>query len=136
MKTAPRSDPHRAVIMLVDDEPSILSFARISLESAGHRVLTAISGEQALSVSAENELEIDLFVLDVVMPNMSGPALAHRLRVEHPGARFLFTSGYGSGAEAALRQGPHGVAFLRKPFTPADLVGRVDELLAVEPETA
>jgi CheY-like chemotaxis protein len=75
---------------------------------------------------------LDLLLTDVVMPHMSGPQLAQRLREHRPDLRVLFMSGYTD--DAALRHGVQRseVFFLQKPFTPDVLARRVRETLDVK----
>ncbi len=116
-------------ILVVDDEESILSLTEITLEEEGYTVMTAQSGAQALEISESFDGPIDLFVIDVVMPRMSGPDLAERLRTLRPETKVVFTSGYGEAAGVALRQRSASAVYLRKPFGPDELCHVVDRLL-------
>ena len=84
---------------------------------------------RALRISERYHGTIDLIVSDVVMPELSGPALIDRLAMRHPEARVLFMSGYTDDALAPNHFADRGSAFLAKPFTPAALIGRVREVL-------
>ena len=98
------------------------------LTRAGHRVTVAENGSIALT-AAQLMDGLDLLVTDVVMPGLGGMALAKKLRVERPGLRVLFISGYTD--DAVFR---HGVVeskapLLRKPFSPQGLIDAVNEAL-------
>ena len=89
------------------------------MENAGYRVLVARDGEEGFRLAIEDARQIHLLLTDVVMPNMSGPRLAERLRTARPDTKTLYMSGYpdmGEGTEA-LRSQPN---FIQKPFTQED----------------
>lgn len=108
-------------VLVVDDHDVVRDIIRLTLEGAGYRVLDAASPNAAIDLVRE-EGPIDLLVTDVVMPEMDAFELADRIACEIPGIRILYTSGYtDAGAE-----GP----FIQKPFTPAQLVAKVSDVLA------
>jgi CheY-like chemotaxis protein len=114
-------------VLLVEDEPALQQKICEVLENAGYRVLAAGDGAQGLRL-AEEASPIHLLLTDVVMPNMSGPRLAERLRTTHPDTKTLYMSGYpdmGEGSEA-LRSQPN---FIQKPFTQEELLRRLREVL-------
>ena len=87
-----------ATILVVDDEEHILDYVARNLRKSGHNVVTASSGEDALVLVEQQNVKPELLVSDIVLPGMSGFALADRLRVAEPNLKTLFTSGY-TGAE-------------------------------------
>ncbi len=99
------------------------------LSSQGYTVVEATRGEEALRLCKRRAGAIDLAVLDVVMPEMSGPDLARQIIPACPGIRVLFISGYTD--EAVLHHGipESGIAFLQKPFLPDALLRKVREVL-------
>jgi two-component system, cell cycle sensor histidine kinase and response regulator CckA len=103
--------------------------AKRGLTAAGYTVLTAADGPDALRISAEHAGEIHLLVTDVVMPHMNGKALADRLANDRPATKVLYMSGYTD--DAIVRHGVlnPGIWFINKPFTAADLTGKVREVL-------
>jgi len=116
-------------ILLVEDEEDVRALAREVLERQGHSVLEAGDGVQALQrYEAEGE-RIDLILTDVVMPRMSGRELVDRVRALRPTMPVLYMSGYTE--DAILRHGVRDASMLLlgKPFTPADLIGKVREVL-------
>jgi CheY-like chemotaxis protein len=116
-------------ILLVEDHDAGRLYARRVLENLGYRVVVAADGPAALAGAAEVAGPIHLLLTDVVMPGMSGRALAGRLAETRPETRVLYASGYaedsigrrdGDGPEAPL---------LSKPFTPAALAQKVRAIL-------
>jgi CheY-like chemotaxis protein len=126
--TPPLSAP-QAVILLVEDEPSLLAVTRRVLVSIGYAVLAAGSPEEAQRIASGQTAPIDLLLTDVVMPGMNGQRLAATLRQRQPGLRCLFMSGYP--AEAVLEEGAH---FIQKPFSGKALATKVFEALGRSPE--
>ena len=118
--------PSQPTILLVDDDPAVRDFCGEILRSRGYSVLTAQSGMEALSVSRDYPGQIHLLISDVVMPGMTGPAMAERLRCERPGLPVLFITGY---AEDAIQPGP-GISVLPKPFDERRLMGAIAALTA------
>jgi CheY-like chemotaxis protein len=115
-------------ILVVEDEDSLREVAREVLESSGYRVLTASCGTEALSVSASHPEPVRLLLADVVMPGMSGPELADRLRPQRPEMSVLFMSGYAE--EVVAQHGTiRGNRLLAKPFSVAALAQSVHEVL-------
>ena len=112
---------HDATILVVDDQSAARDVIRIALELAGYDVLEAASPTIALEL-ARSVPHLDLVVAAVVMPEMDAFELRERLGRELPDVPVLFTSGY---ADAAA-EGP----FIRKPFTPTELVAKVESVLS------
>jgi two-component system cell cycle sensor histidine kinase/response regulator CckA len=81
-------------ILVVDDDPPVLSITCALLARGGYTVLQAESGERALELCAGGKQEIDLLLTDVIMPKMQGPQLADRFLAMFPQARVLFMSGF------------------------------------------
>jgi two-component system cell cycle sensor histidine kinase/response regulator CckA len=127
---APVTDgrPRNATILLVEDEAPVRKVTTDILDRAGFRVLPAASPGEAVALFEEHVDGIDLLLTDIVMPQMHGPTLAGRLVARRPGLPVLFVSGY-SDVMPAQPAGMRSVTFLAKPFTPADLVAAVDQLL-------
>ena len=116
-------------ILLVEDEPRVRRVICEVLDSRGYRVLEAARGEEAVRLAETHTGPIDLLLVDVVMPEMSGPETVRQLLSRRPGARVLYMSGYTD--EAILH---HGISegeqhFLPKPFLPVVLVSKVREVL-------
>ncbi|MGV8039257.1 MAG: PAS domain-containing protein [Thermoanaerobaculaceae bacterium] len=116
-------------ILVVEDEPAILTVVKTMLERQGYLVLAASSPDEALRLGAAHGKEIRLLLTDVVMPGMNGRELATRLRMFHPGIEPLFMSGYTANVIAHHGVLDEGVHFIAKPFSSADLVAKVEQVL-------
>jgi CheY-like chemotaxis protein/two-component sensor histidine kinase len=119
-------------VLVVEDEAQVRFITVSMLKARGYRVLEAATCQDALTL-ATTEDAIDLLVSDVVMPELSGPELATRIRTVHPTIRVLLVSGYS--ADAVARHGVDGGApsFLQKPFTGIQLAKKVREVLTAAP---
>ena len=117
------------LVLVVEDEEALRSFARRALERHGYAVRTAADGVEALEVLKAEGGAVALVVSDLVMPRMGGPQLERAMREAGYAAPVLFTSGYAARTldEQRLRVG--SVPFLAKPWTVADLLRRIREVL-------
>jgi CheY-like chemotaxis protein len=115
-------------ILLVDDEPVVLSLVGEMLERLGYRVVPAQSPSEALAL-AESEPDLDLLVTDVAMPELSGPELARQLIELRPGLRVAFMSADPTVPGVEPDDLLAGAPFLRKPFTLDELAAAVREAL-------
>jgi PAS domain S-box-containing protein len=116
-------------VLVVEDEEALRKVARRSLTSAGFTVLTAANGVEAIEVAARHAGEIQLLLTDVVMPKMSGRALAQELVKTRPAIRVLYMSGYTDNAIVHHGVLDTGTQFIGKPFTGTDLARKVREVL-------
>jgi DNA-binding NtrC family response regulator len=110
-------------VLVVDDDETVRRVLSLTLESAGFRVLTADDGRHALAVLASAREVVDLILTDVVMPEMSGVALAQQVFAQDADARVCIMSGYLDDRAKLRREIGHPVSFMHKPFD-------VDELVA------
>jgi PAS domain S-box-containing protein len=115
--------PNVTTVLLVEDEEIVRRSLHQALSDAGFRVLQAGGAREALAASEHYPGSIDMVVTDVVMPGMSGRELAERLAEVRPGVPVLFISGYTQDARLV------GKPFVRKPFAPAKLLEKMQELL-------
>lgn len=116
-------------ILVVDDDAPVRDLLVRVLKDAGHLVVGADSGQEALKL-AEQQAQLDLLVTDLVMRGMNGIELVQKIREQRPDLPVLITSSYtpeqlGHGGTALER-----VEFLEKPFAPAEIVERVASLLS------
>jgi CheY-like chemotaxis protein len=118
----------RETILLVEDEDAVRAIVSTVLRRQGYQVLEAPTPTVASAIFAQHEGNIDLLLTDVVMPEMSGPALAQRLIEHRPELRVLFISGYADVAVQPEIGGPN-VNFLSKPFQASALTARVAQIL-------
>jgi PAS domain S-box-containing protein len=121
--------PSLGTILLVEDEPGVRAFAARVLDDAGYRVVEAGSGDEALSLLPSIATPLSLLMTDVVMPGMSGRALAERVRLVHAGLPVLYMSGYTD--DIVVRTGvvTDGAGFIQKPFMPDQLLDRVRRVI-------
>ncbi len=122
--------PGSGTILVVEDEESVRRLACRVLRANGYRVVEAGNAEAALALAGGWDRPVDLLVTDIVMPGMSGPALAERLLRDWPDLKVLYITGYAE--EFIERQSslPAGGALLQKPFTARQLAQQVHRLLA------
>jgi CheY-like chemotaxis protein len=111
-------------ILVADDEEVILTFVDMVLRRAGFRVIAASDGPEALRLTQHGAEPLALAVLDIIMPEMDGPALSRVLRKDYPDLRVLYMSGFNQ-EEISRRCGGERSDFLRKPFTSEQLLNRV-----------
>ncbi len=104
-----------ATILVVDDEEPVQKMVRTTLEKYGYHVLTAANGREALKVFQSNYKAIDLVLLDMTMPVMSGEETLIRLREVRRDIRVIVSSGYNE-IEALRRFGEAVNGFLQKPY--------------------
>jgi len=116
-------------ILVVEDDPEVRDLARRVLARSGYAVISATNASEALSVLSSRSF--DLVLTDVVMPGINGLEFAEILRLEQPGARVLFMSGYFDHSAPWSGALDPKTNLLQKPFTPQDLLARVRSLLAV-----
>ncbi len=116
-------------LLVVEDEPGVLEVAAEALRLQGYTVLTAQSPAEALQLAQSHPEPIHLLITDVVMPVMSGRELAEYLMRLHPQMRVLYVSGYTENTIVHHGVLETGVHFLPKPYTPAQLIQKVREVL-------
>ena len=116
-------------ILLVDDEQMVLEVNKSLLEYMGYRVYAAGSGQEAIALYMEKRSEIDLVILDMILPGISGGETFDRLREIDPEIRVLLCSGYSIEGEAQqiMDRGCNG--FIQKPFQLKNLSQKVREIL-------
>jgi CheY-like chemotaxis protein len=127
--SAPASDMHgRETVLLVDDEEMIRNLGRTILQRYGYEVLLAEDGQDAIDVYERERDRIDLVILDLTMPRMSGHDAFRQLMRIDPEVRVLFASGYS--AEHLVTDQPERVlGFVGKPYRPRELAQSVRSAL-------
>ena len=123
-------------IVLVEDDDDVRTFMRTVLESRGYTVMAAADGAEALRLSDAYQGPVDLVVTDVVLPKMSGRAVAAELAARWPGVKTLFVSGYTDDARLARSIEQGTARLLEKPFGSDDLARKVREVLGEQQHEA
>jgi PAS domain S-box-containing protein len=116
-------------VLLVDDEEIIQKVCKELLEAIGYRIFTAKDGKEALKLYKKNQDKIDLVLLDMTMPNMSGSEVYDRMKEMNPNIKVLLSSGYSIDGEATeiLERGCNG--FIQKPFNLNALSQKIRKIL-------
>lgn len=112
-------------ILLAEDDETVRTFARNALELHGYTVLEAKNGDEVVKAGLRHRNSIDLLLTDLLMPGMSGRELAARFNAVCPQAHILFMSGYTDELIADQSLLEEGAMFIRKPFSPAHLIGTI-----------
>jgi CheY-like chemotaxis protein len=116
-------------VLLIEDDPSVRRLSREILMRLGYSVTEAASGRAGLALGSDETKHFDLALCDVILGDMSGPAVYEALRALRPNVRVLYMSGYAD--EAIVRTGvlDEGYPFLQKPFTPSELAVKMRDVL-------
>ncbi|MDD5286340.1 MAG: ATP-binding protein [Desulfuromonadaceae bacterium] len=117
------------LILVVEDEPSVLNLASVTLSSLGYRVLTASGPLEALRIFDQYVDDIDILLTDVMMPEMSGTEMAMMMREKRAGLKVLFMSGYTEENINEANYPAEEFGFLMKPFSAVELSNLVHNCL-------
>lgn len=128
-------ESHAGRVLLVDDDDAVRSSTEAMLERAGHQVVAASDGLAALAALRDAALPFDLLLTDLIMPGMSGIALANEAKRLHPSLPVLCMSGYADVDQFRAALDENAVSCIMKPFSSAQLAdamqrSRTDELSA------
>ena len=115
-------------LLVVDDDEGVRTLVKEVLLDAGHRVLVAAGGPEALALVKEEDGQIDLLVTDVVMPGMNGVELHRQLLAQLPDLRVLFMTGYSDRHELDEIEGAREL-LISKPFSPIQLAMATQQAL-------
>jgi len=125
-----RPEKGSGTILVVDDEEYILNADKAMLNELGYEVLLANGGKEALRVFDENKDRINLLILDLIMPDLSGEIVYDRIKSLRPDIRVILSSGYSieGQAESILKRGCDG--FIQKPYNLNQLAQKIKQILA------
>jgi signal transduction histidine kinase/ActR/RegA family two-component response regulator len=120
----------KETLLLVDDDHLVLENHGFFLEELGYTVLCAHSGAEALVLFRQQHHNIQLVLMDMLMPEMDGRIAAQKLREIDPDVRILFISGYSDESliKAVLEEG--AISYISKPFKPNELSRKIQEVFA------
>src|SRR5258708_37209167 len=116
-------------VLLAEDEAAFRDLLREGLHAAGYEVLVGENGVDAMRVAEQHPGPISVLITDVIMPQMSGPELARRLKETRQELQVLYMSGYTDDKLGNLSEPDSDLALLQKPFYTNELVERIRELL-------
>jgi signal transduction histidine kinase len=120
-------------VLAVDDEPQVLSIIENLLTHHGCHVLTADKGSEAMEIINRHKDDLDLVILDIQMPGMSGDEVYRKLKVLNPGIRVLISSGYEEyTALQNIELDARCDRFIKKPFSMVELLQKIKEVLLQE----
>jgi signal transduction histidine kinase/CheY-like chemotaxis protein len=122
------------VVLLVEDDEGVRGLTRLVLERSGYQVLDAMNGREGLALITSHTGPIDLLVTDVLMPGLSGGALAAEAMKVRPMLKVLFVSGHVE--STTVPTDLTGMSFLQKPYAPGELAAKVRSVLDVTPTAA
>ncbi|MCP4624333.1 MAG: PAS domain S-box protein [bacterium] len=116
-------------ILLIDDEKMILEVGRELLEELGYTVIPAMSGQEAIEIFQKEQDTIDMIIMDMIMPGMSGSETFDRLKDINQDVKILLSSGYSVDGQASkiLRRGCDG--FIQKPFNMNQLAEKIHKIM-------
>lgn len=115
------------MILIVDDETSVLDITKTALTDHRYRVLTANNGIEAITLYAQHQQSIRAVLIDVIMPSISGSNIMRAIQTINPTVKLMVTSGLESNQQLAKEVGAK--AFLLKPFTIDQLLTTLNEVL-------
>ncbi|MGD9235689.1 MAG: PAS domain S-box protein [Desulfobacterales bacterium] len=118
------------IILLIDDEKMIIDVGRELLQELGYDVLTASSGREAIEVYRQKHAQVDLVIMDLIMPGLSGGETYDRLKEINTDVKVLLSSGYSINGQAAkiMERGCDG--FIQKPFNINQLSEKIQSIIA------
>lgn len=131
-KQCSMAEENSGKILLVEDEPQIREYSFEMIQSLGYEVLMAENGEEAVEIFEKHQADIDMVVLDIVMPGMNGLMVYKALSRINPQIRVLVSSGYAKDKriDDILSCGRH--AYLKKPYSREELSRKMGEILSLE----
>ena len=122
-------DKSDKLILVVDDEDMLRDVLREVLEMVGLSALFASSGMEGLQIFEENQGRINLVLMDILMPEMSGLETFDKIKAIDPDMKFIFMSGFPDKEALALRELSGEYAFIKKPFSVNEIVNHINKMI-------
>jgi len=116
-------------VLVAEDNDDLREAAREMIEALGYRVLLAHDGEEAVQLFADNSSNVDIVLLDIVMPRLHGPDAYQRILAIKPGVPAIFSTGYAGEADSIAASSQGGASVLQKPFSTIALGQKIREVL-------
>jgi CheY-like chemotaxis protein len=120
----------RATVLVVEDEAAVRQALERVLEAEGYTVLTAANGAEALETFDKRKDEIELLITDIVMPAMSGRALAEQCRALRKSLKVIYVTGYTRDSLLSQQTFEDSTQFIEKPFTREGVLARIADVLS------
>ena len=122
----------KRIALIVDDEETVLDIESLMLQKIGFNTLRATNSAEACQLYEDKKEDIDIVVLDMIMPDETGASTYKRLKKLNPDIRVLITSGMekNGNVDEILNDGQNG--FIQKPFKFAELTKNIDTVLSLE----
>jgi len=117
------------ILLVVDDEESLLETTKILMESYGYRVMTAESGETAIEIFNREKKKISLVIMDLLMPGMGGLRCLDALLKTDPGVKVIISSGYISSGNQREVMAKGAAGFIQKPYRRQEILNLVRRVL-------
>lgn len=121
-------------LLVAEDNPEVLNLNRTVLETFGYKIIEAVDGEDAVKQFIEHQQDIDMIVMDVVMPKMNGQQAYEEIAKIRPDVKVLFMSGYTPDIVQEKGITTDGLNFVHKPVTPMQMLKKIRELLDSQPK--
>ncbi len=121
-------DGQNQLILVVDDEASIRKTVRAILEAYNYRVLSASTGQDAISLYTEHQADIDIVLMDMMMPGMDGASAIRAIQEVNPAVNIIASSGLASSDRMATINALGISTFLAKPYTPEELLNTINRI--------
>ena len=122
-------DVTTGTLLVAEDHEGLRQLAHETLSHLGYRVVLASDGEEAIREFSARRNDIDLALLDVILPKLSGPDVYARISAERPGLPVIFATGYGADLASLQKALEQGLPVIHKPYTPRDLGRKIRECL-------
>ena len=132
MGTEKNPDEARGTLLIVEDEESVRKMAARVAAANGYTVLEARDGDEALAVLKQASGSVQLILSDIILPRLGGFEMAKRARILYPEVRLAFMSGYTDNAAMHKEVEMAQAVFIQKPFTPLELLEKLDEAISVD----
>ncbi len=116
-------------ILVVEDDADVRQMLVAVLAGQNYTILAAADGEDAINIFNAHEKEIDLIILDIIMPGMNGKEVLDEITSTSPGVKAIFMSGYAGDILFAKGVRHEGIEFMQKPISVPDLLGRIRQVL-------
>lgn len=117
------------IVLLVEDDYNVRTFARSALKELGYHVYEASNGKKAIQLIEEKDLKPNLLITDIVMPEMNGKELVEKIKVMLPEMKIIYTSGYTDSYIAKQGILNESVHFIQKPFSLKSFAEKIREVL-------